>query len=336
MMHEDPSEVALSPCSVGRRQFLEQSAIWSAGAGLVAMGALPNLSVAQDKEEDEKLPEPEDMTLETKDGVLLRCTYFGGLKGKKVVPIMMVHGWGGSRTECTAMASTLQQRNCAVIVADLRGHGDSKTIKLPNGDTKTIDADKMRGPDIERMQLDLEEMKRFLIKKNNSGDVNIESLGIIAAGAGCVIALKWATADWNAPVLPTYKQGQDVKAMVLLSPVQTFKGVNCREALASPIVRGKLSTLFCVGREDSKSFQETKRIYSTFSTHHTAKAPDDPKERYQKQHDLGLLEEDTSLQGMELIKKELRTPSEIALFIGWRLNAKQGDYVWSDRKNPLK
>lgn len=322
-----------------RRQFFEQSALWTAGAGLVTSGVtmsvLESLGVAQDKEEEEELPEPEDMTLETKDGVTLHCTYYGGLKGKKVVPIMMVHGWLGSRADYTALAATLQKRNCAVIVADLRGHGESKSYKLPNGEFKSIEAEKMRAQDIERMSLDLEAMKKFLMKKNNAGDVNIESLGIVAAGVGCIVALRWTLADWTAPRLPSYKQGQDVKALVLLSPIQTFKGVHAREAMVHPTVRSQLSVLISVGREDSKSLQEAKRVHQAFAPFHNTKAPADPEERFQKTHDFEMLEEATSLQGTELIKKELKTPLEIVTFIGWRLNAKQSDYVWSERKNPL-
>ncbi len=339
MMSEDMLAKMSESDKVGRRQFLEQSAIWTAGTGLVTSGltinALASLGVAQDKEDEEALPEPEDLTLETQDGVTLHCTYYGGLKGKKVVPIMMVHGWLGSRADFTALASTLQKRNCAVLVADLRGHGESKSIKLPNGEVKTIDAEKMRAQDIERMAVDLEAMKKFLLKKNNSGDVNIESLGIVAAGVGCIVALRWTLMDWSAKVLPSYKQGQDVKALVLLSPIQTFKGVHAREALVHPIIRSRLSILIIVGREDSKSLQEAKRVHQAFAAYHTTKAPADPEERFQKTHDFEMLEEATSLQGTDLIKKELRTPMEIVTFIGWRLNAKQADYVWSERKNPL-
>ena len=51
-----------------------------------------------------KIPEPEDVTLRTRDGVDLKATYYaaatasGGSK-KEVVPIIMVHGLDGQRGE---------------------------------------------------------------------------------------------------------------------------------------------------------------------------------------------------------------------------------------------
>ena len=42
-------------------------------------------------------PRPQDIGLETKDGVMLRCTYYEGTAGKKSVPIIAIHDWDGQR-----------------------------------------------------------------------------------------------------------------------------------------------------------------------------------------------------------------------------------------------
>lgn len=62
-----------------------------------------------------KIPKPEDFLLPTKDGLRIRCTYFpGGVtqtstdkgkdefaekSGKTVVPIVLLHGFKGKRTD---------------------------------------------------------------------------------------------------------------------------------------------------------------------------------------------------------------------------------------------
>src|SRR4051812_12911603 len=76
-----------------------------------------------------KIPEPEEIDLTTKDGVVLRATYFAGTQGKESVPIIMLHGLGGKRNEFADLAKELQKtKGCAILCPDLRGHGDSTKV----------------------------------------------------------------------------------------------------------------------------------------------------------------------------------------------------------------
>ena len=179
----------------------------------------------------------------------------------------------------------------------------------------------------------MEATKKFFLEKNNAADVNLESLGVVGAEMGCLLALRWTLADWNAVQLPSYKNGQDVKALVLLSPVNSFKNFHAREVFKNPVMKGKLSILLAAGKEDPKGFAEAKRIYAELAPHRP-KPPTDPDQRYQKTHDLELVEEETKLQGTQLLQRGLKSPGEIVQFIGWRLNAKQGDYEWTERRRP--
>lgn len=297
-----------------------------AAATTVGLGA-PPAARAQRKEEP-KVPPVETVTLETKDGVSLKCSWYAGTLGKEAVPIIMLHGAQGNRAMYDRMATILQLAGHAVAVPDLRGHGGSLTVI---GRSDPIDPSTMRPQDYAAMLLDVEAVKKFLMEKNNKGELNIEMLTVIGADMGAALALRWAMQDWSWPQLPALKQGQDVKALVLLSPVRSFKGVNATEALAFPVIRDRMSIMVAVGANDPASFREAKRIYSGFERKRPEPAPE---ERVQKQT-LFWIEVDTNLQGVQLLDPRLGLEASIKRFIDLRLVAKKSDFPWQDRKSPL-
>ena len=114
------------------------------------------LGQKQDAEEEEIGP-PEDVSLTTKDNVLLRGTYYPGIKSKTTVALIMLHDWGGNRKDLKAMADYLHQNNkYSIIVPDLRGHGESVNV---SGSDKPLDYKRFNKDDVELMQLDIEECK---------------------------------------------------------------------------------------------------------------------------------------------------------------------------------
>ena len=87
---------------------------------------------------------------------------------------------------------------------------------------------------IESMVLDIEAAKTFLLQRNNEGKLNIEQLGVLGTGFGATLALIWAVGDWNVRNLPTYKMGQDVKAVILVSPHAVVQGRDGQRGVESP------------------------------------------------------------------------------------------------------
>jgi pimeloyl-ACP methyl ester carboxylesterase len=284
---------------------------------------------------EEKIPEPEDISLETKDGVQLRCTWYPGTLKKQAIPFIMLHGWEGQRGEFEPMALGLQKMGHAVLCPDLRGHGQSMTRKIGATETEELDGivKQPKKLDLESMVLDVEACKKFLREKNNQGELNIEQLCLVASDFSCIVALRWAAIDWSARQIASYKQGQDVKAVVLLSPVRTFKGLTVQEALAHPDVRSKLSIMIVAGKQDNKSYSEAKRLHTSFENFHPKKFVDDEDRRTKM--DLFLVEPDTSLAGTKLLQAATKVPNNVANFVNLRLVAKEGEYSWSERKNPL-
>src|SRR5258708_3431888 len=61
-------------------------------------------------QEQAKISPPEELSLETKDGVVLRCTYFPGTKGKESVPVVLLHPFKGNRHNFATLPTYLQEK----------------------------------------------------------------------------------------------------------------------------------------------------------------------------------------------------------------------------------
>jgi pimeloyl-ACP methyl ester carboxylesterase len=222
------------------------------------------------------LPEPKEIggsQLRTSDGVSLSATYFPGTDEKESVPVLLLHNWKSSRKEFAVLAKELQKKGCAVLVPDLRGHGASTTqIVAGRGRAReeTLDASKFRTNDYAAMaRYDMAALRSFLVKKNNEGELNLNKLVIVGSEMGAALATVWAAYDWS---LPNYehagiKQGQDVKALVLISPRWSYTGLDASKVLnvkgISP-VRDRVSIMLLVGGDDSRKLRDVERIEAKF------------------------------------------------------------------------
>ncbi len=276
-----------------------------------------------------KVPAPVDVTIDTKDGVRLVATYLASVKGKDAPTIICLHMFKGNRRDMLALGTRLQKEGCAVILPDLRGHGESTTVIL-NGVEKKFDAATMPPAQFPNMVTqDMEAVKKFLIGENNAGKLNIERLGIVAAEMSVQIAVKWTVMDWAWPVLPTLKQGQDVKAIVMLSPTMSFKTLNMSQEVQSPQspIREKISLLLICGAEDRASLTDSRRIQQMLARFRPTP---------EKIEDKTLFIDDTfktKLVGTKLLgEASLGVDELIAQFVELRLAAPS--YPWKDRTTP--
>jgi len=214
----------------------------------------------------------------------------------------------------------------AVVVPDLRGHGNSKNFK---GTTNQVDAATMRGPEFGKIVYDMEAVKKFLVKANNDSECNIEKLCVIGAGMGTVIAVNWAALDWSYPPLTIGKQGQDVLGLVLLSPARQFQSLNISRALLTQGVQQKISILIVVGAGKTTEKQDARSIFNQLERARPPLPKDLTPEQVQKRQELFLREADTAVQGADLLKAKglkrtdnqelLNLPLTIADFIKLRL-----------------
>ena len=202
---------------------------------------------------------PEDVTLTTKDKVELVCTYFppatkaepaakkSGAKssskaeasaadGKRTIAYIVLHDWESSRADTQALATFLSKQGNAVITPDLRGHGDSTRVV---GVTKAIDVDDFKSNEIGATMQDIETCKKFLVQKNNAGELNVDMLAVIAIGETVPLAADWVIKDWSfSPYSKGIKQGQDVKFLIMIAPEKKLGPYSMTQVTNAPIFAG--------------------------------------------------------------------------------------------------
>lgn len=275
-------------------------------------------------------PEPEEVKLETKDGWTIHATYFPGTKKKEAIPFILLHGWEGQRGEYDGLAGYLQAQGHAIIAPDLRGHGQSTTRR---GGKEVESPDDLKKADLEGTVWDVEACKKFLRLENNKGECNIEALCIVAAEYSSIIGMVWSAEDWNHPPLASYKNGQDVKALVLLSPWQSYKGITLQKALQHPAIKTKLSIMIVAGTEDSRGFADAKKLNTSIEAFRPdMKKKDVPDE----ERTIVLVTPETSLSGTGLLNEGLRLDSMIGFFVKNRLVDRLSSFEWSERVSPLE
>lgn len=301
-------------------------------SGFVAIAARAD---AADDPAEKKIPAPADIELETSDGLQMQATYYGSNQGKNAVPVIMLHAWKGSRADFAGLALDLQARGCAVIVPDLRGHGKSTTIKR-GGESFTIEQPNIHRGDIEAMVTqDLEAVENFLLDRNNAGELNIEKLCVVGNEMGATVAVNWAVWNWHWAQLPNVKQGQDVKALVLISPPMNFQGINLASSLNQPQLQTGLSVLIIAGKKNSKAMEDAKHIHNSLSRLRP-KPPTDPREAAEKQDLFFDAMDGVSLQGANILNDNTilaHLDAVVAQFIELRLTNKK--FPWTNRKSAL-
>jgi len=206
----------------------------------------------------------------------IRFSYYPALKDKgtpQEAPVaILLHGAGGSRIvwdKGSAPAGgkpfpeVLQNEGFAVLTVDLRKHGESVTA----GRDEKIFPD-----DYTKMLGDLVAVKTFLKGEHQKKLLNMGKIGIVAADMSCPVATAFAEFDWklepydDAPVFANRTpRGQDVRALVLLSPdstagrLLTTRSINY---LRNPQMG--IALLVVAGKKDPIDKGHTKKLYDLF------------------------------------------------------------------------
>lgn len=271
-------------------------------------------------------PEPRKVELRTKDGVDLSGVYFGSNAGKQAIPVLLVHGWKGAKAPYGDLCLGLRAAGCAVFALDYRGHGGSREYIDPSGKKKSFNQKTMGKRDIGNIvAYDFEEVKQFLKKENNEGNLNLNALVLIAVRDGAIPAIAWAKRDWQFPSVGSRKQGQDVKALVLVSPKRSLKGIAVEPMLEDPLLAA-LPTMFVIGK-GSPEQSDGNRIYKRVGV---------MKRRFSGGEDakgLTLYEPKQPLGGPVLINnKPSNVIPEIAKFIKAEVVISDVDNPWIERE----
>jgi len=283
-----------------------------------------NLS-AQDRngEKDDK-PKYRVVKLKTKDGVELRAAYFSSDLEKEAIPVLIVHEWKGQASPYFKLSFALQEKGCAVLVPEYRGHGGSREYTDRNGKIKKFNVSRMSKRDIENIiGKDLETTKGFLKRENNEGKLNLNALVIIGIREGAVLAGQWAQRDWRFPSVGRRKQGQDVKALIYVSLAKQIKGVSIESTLTDENLI-QLPMMLVAGKR-SNDAKETDRI---------ARRVQGMKKRIGQGTITGfeLLMPDTKLSGPALVNEVSTVITEIVDFIDSEVKVTEEENTWVERK----
>lgn len=284
----------------------------------------------------EKVAKPEVVTMRTKDGVELTGTYYKSSEGKNATPVVMLADLKDSRAVYDQFAKRLQAggkiedvtyRSFAVLTVDMRGHGDSTKQRGPGGRSRDIDAARLDPGDLVNMvKFDMNAVRKFLVDKNDAGELNLNKLSIVGAGLGASVAVNWSYIDWSFPPLAVGKQGQDVKALVLISPEWSYRGLRMNEALRHPGVREQIAMLIMYGAGERSNTADAKRIEKQVERYHQPPESLPPGEP----NSLALMGPDTRLQGTKLLTQGGQS-AERAIIKFLTVHASQKDYEWLDR-----
>ena len=188
--------------------------------------------------EDKLPPPPHQLELETADGVQLSAIYYEGTEGAETVPVVVIHDWDEEGTDFEILAEYLQEHGYAVILPDLRGHGNS-TVQKSAKHSRTLNSKSVIPMDIVRQ--DLEAVRKFLLKENNQEKLNLNNTCLVGVGTGAILATYYAIWDWDPyfryPNPSNFYDGKrrvhvslrggkkDVKALVLISPENRLKNL---------------------------------------------------------------------------------------------------------------
>jgi pimeloyl-ACP methyl ester carboxylesterase len=230
--------------------------------------------------------DPENRVLQTADGGNLHITYYKSPGDRESPVVVLLHMKDGSRFVWQAdngFAHRLQENGFAVITVDLRFHGESKVGgavgagNVNQGGSKKKDKDKagldLKPGDYEAMaDFDMDAVKGFIKDEHQAENLNMNKMGIVGPQMGASIAAAYAEIDWlkepydDGPEGSQTPRGQDVRALVLISPKEKFHGM----AMAKVITELKdpardIAFLICCGSE-AQDRKESEKIFKMAAT----------------------------------------------------------------------
>jgi pimeloyl-ACP methyl ester carboxylesterase len=254
----------------------------------------------------------EAVTLTTRDGVQLKISYFpgnarkGSPQAKQTTPVVFLHDLKGSRAVFAPLVQKLQATGkgkeagdgpaFAAVTVDLRAHGES--IKVANNSQVELNAAKLTKEDLIAMaSYDLDAVRNFLVEKNDAGDLNLNKLCFVGSGMGANVAANWALTDWSYPPLAVGKQGQDVKAIALISPRWSFSGLLMQGPMQFRALKENVAWMLVYGDKDKQFQADALRIKKQLERFHPATDATGAK----RTSGLTVLNLNTRLQGDSLL-----------------------------------
>jgi pimeloyl-ACP methyl ester carboxylesterase len=210
--------------------------------------------------------------LETSDGVALRIWQYPAAAEPVVATVLLLHDLEGSHATVEDLSIALQAGGCHVIAPDLRGHGASTRLSHPSRAEKVaeLEAKRLTSNDLRMMAAtaggnlrrqatlrgDIETVRNWL---RNSPSIRAPGsrLCVIGSGLGGTVGALWTAADWAWRPTTEGAQGQEVNALVLISPSWSVRGLSLSPALQSPAIKQQIPIMLVAGDRS----QEADRLF---------------------------------------------------------------------------
>ncbi len=298
-----------------------------AALAVMAFGLSISVVVAQD---DAKKEEGVPGVVASADGWDIHYTYWESPMGKEAPVVILLHGKGQARLiwKALPLAKELAKKQFAVIAVDLRKHGESKAAENESVQAKS---DKLSKFDYEGMVLgDLEAIKKFIYAEHQAQRLNMRKVGVVATDMSTAIALNWAQVDWSkkpfddAPTLAARTpRGQDVQALVLVSPVDSLSGVGTINATRFLRATG-ISVLLLSSKKVSSETRTATKMYSQLG----GSQQDEQDKRI---YNIG---SDLKLSGSNLLARQPALQAGIQKFLEDHVMKQVAP--WKDRESRLK
>ena len=159
-------------------------------------------------------PETEPVRLETSDKRELFGEFFApkGVRGK-AQPVLLLHAPGSDRAKLSNLAESLRKKKLAVLILDLRGHGESADeehdwSKLDEKERENLWTFAIR---------DVQAAAAWLRSRK---EIHSTSMNLVGVGASCALAAHYSVGD------------QGVRSLVMVEPfVEQTYGFNLQRSL---------------------------------------------------------------------------------------------------------
>lgn len=178
--------------------------------------------------------------LTTGDDVSIAAAYYPAAKNNAPA-VVLIHGAAQTRDAWLPFVPLLQRHGFAVLLFDLRGHGQSNRRITARG-PEPLDARNFTERDYTAMQLDLNAAVDWIA---DQAEIDKKHIALVGSGIGANLALRYAVVN------------DEVAGVALISPGINYRGLRTDDAIKK---YGPRPLRMFVCRGDPIAFESAKQL----------------------------------------------------------------------------